>query len=74
MQRSSWGLKEDLVQTTNFINAIKPGVWGQSWNAEEEESMDRFNQMKARNRAMRLLDVPSQKDKMNILIFCLDLF
>ena len=62
MQRSSWGLKEDLVQTTNFINAIKLDVWGSSWNAEEEESMDRFNQTKANNRAMRLLDDPCQKD------------
>ena len=32
-----WGSKEDLVQTTNFINAIKLDVWGQSWNAEEKE-------------------------------------
>ena len=32
-----WGPEEDLVQTTNFINAIKLDVWGQFWNAEEKE-------------------------------------
>ena len=32
-----WGSKEDLLQTTQFINAIKLNVWGQSWITEEEE-------------------------------------
>ena len=32
-----WDSKEDVVQTSSFIIAIKLDVWGQYWNAEEAE-------------------------------------
>ena len=32
-----WGSKEDLAQISNCIRTIKPGVWGPSWNTEDEE-------------------------------------
>ena len=36
-QKKLWASKEDVLRTTQVIDTIKLDVWGQSWNAEEEE-------------------------------------
>ena len=36
-KKNIWGPKQDLLQTTKFINTVKLDAWGQSWNTEEKE-------------------------------------